>query len=291
MSSSLVIGGLFVKVYISVDMEGASGVTGINDTEPGHPAFERFRKLLTNDVNAAIKGAYKGGARKVVVNDSHYWMRNILIEELHSKAELISGSTKPLTMMEGIDKTFDAVFYIGYHAKAGTQAAVMNHTMYFDVLNIQVNGKSVGEFGINAMVAGHYDVPTVLATGDDKFIAEAVSLIGNLETVMVKKGIDFTVARCLPLEECTLRIQQAAEKALANIRQFQPLKTQTPVTIVVELPWTSMVAAATGINGVTRNTPRSYTFTSQDIVEGYKMLDATLKLAKTASPQALRGVP
>ncbi len=278
-------------MYISADMEGASGITGINDTEPGQPAFERFRKLLTNDVNAAIKGAIKGGARKVVVNDSHYWMRNLLIEELHEKAELISGSTKPLSMMEGIDKTFDAVFFIGYHAKAGTQAAVMNHTMIFDVLNLQVNGQSVGEFGINAMVAGHYDVPAVLVSGDDKFIAEAVNLIGNLETVMVKKGIDFAVAQCLPLDECTLRIQQAAEKALVDIRQFQPFKIQTPVTIDVALPWTSMAAAATAITGVTRNTPRSYTFTSQDIIEGYKMLGATLDLAKTASPQALMGIP
>lgn len=280
-----------MKVFISADMEGASGVTGINDTEPGQPAYERFKKLLTRDVNAAIEGALKGGARKIFVNDAHYWGRNLMIEELNPKAELISGSNKPLVMMEGIDKTFDAAFFIAYHAKAGTQAAVMNHTMFWNVLNIQVNDESVGEFGLSAMVAGHFGVPAVLVTGDDKMAKEALELLGNIETVTVKKGIDFVTARCLSPEESAAKIKKAAERALMHINEFRPYKIKTPIIFEIEFPWTSMAATAALISGVTRKAPRTISFTAQDAVEGDQMLMATLQLANTANIRALKNIP
>jgi len=149
-----------VRVYISVDMEGIAGVVHESQTNPNDPAFAheyaRFRRLMTAEANAAVAGALEAGATRVLVNDSHWHMRNLLAEELDQAAELLAGDPKPRSMMEGIDSGggFDAALLIGYHARAGTARAILDHTYADKVLDARLNGRSVGEVGLNAALAG-----------------------------------------------------------------------------------------------------------------------------------------
>ena len=155
-----------MNVLISVDMEGISGVVTGDHTSSKHKEYERFRKLMTAEANAAIKGALAGGATRVVVNDSHGGGANILIEELNPAAELISGSPKPFGMMQGIGPDVGVVFFVGYHGASGTGAAVLEHTWSGRVVEARLNGQMVGETGLNAALAGAYGAPVVLVTGD-----------------------------------------------------------------------------------------------------------------------------
>jgi len=139
-----------MKVYISCDMEGVSGIVDSKQTRMDGEEYKRAQKLMTGEVNAAIEGALAGGATEILVNDSHGLMRNILIEELNPNAQLISGSSKPLSMMQGIDESFDAAFFIGYHAQAGTPYSVLDHTYSSIVYQVSLNGRPVGETGLNA---------------------------------------------------------------------------------------------------------------------------------------------
>src|SRR5262249_2284832 len=152
-----------MRVLISADMEGATGVTGWNDVEPGQPAFDRFRRLLTADVNAAVAGALEGGATDVVVNEAHDGMRNILIEDLDDRAALISGLHKPLVMMAGIEHC-DVVFFVAYHARAG-EPGVLAHTMTGSYVNVELNGEPASEARLNAVLAGLVGVPVGMISG------------------------------------------------------------------------------------------------------------------------------
>ena len=160
------------KVYVSVDLEGISGVNGDDQTSAGQPEYARARKLMAEDANAAIRGAFAGGATEVVVNDSHGSQRNLLPEDLDPRVRLISHSFKRHGMMEGLDETFDAVLFVGYHAKADAPRGLFAHTGSGVVRDLQVNGVSVGEGGMNAAMAAWYGVAVALVTGDDAAVEE-----------------------------------------------------------------------------------------------------------------------
>src|SRR6266446_3748366 len=177
-----------MRVLISADMEGATGVTGWKDVEPGTPAFERFRKLLTGDVNAAVEGAFAGGATEVVVNEAHDGMRNILIEDLDPRAQMISGLHKPMVMMAGVDDA-DVVLFIGYHARAG-EPGVLAHTMSDDLVNVTVNDEPCSEGRLNAALAGDRGIPVGMVAGDDVICAEAEKLFEGVSTAVVKYAVD-----------------------------------------------------------------------------------------------------
>jgi len=272
-----------MKLFISCDMEGISGVTGPDDVDPSKDAYQRFRKIMTGDVNAAIEGAMLGGVEEVLVNDSHNGMRNILIEELNSKAQLISGFTKPLCMMEGIDDSFDLAMYVGYHAMAGTAAAVMNHTFYGRMVDdVWVNGKLVGETAVNAGIAGYFGVPVGAVTGDDKLAREARDLLGNIETGVVKQAIDRYVARCLPLIESRELIKNTAKKAVERRKEFKPLKYPSPVTFKVRFASTTEAATASLLPMLKMDDPRTVSFTQDDYLNAFRMYLSVLTLASTA---------
>jgi D-amino peptidase len=220
-----------MKVFVSVDMEGISGVVSPDQTLSDHKDYERFRKLMTADANAAIEGALAGGAESVLVNDSHGPMTNILIEELNPAAELISGSPKPLSMMQGLDNSADVAFLVGYHSRAGTGGSVISHTYSGIVTSLSLNGQVVGETGLNAALAGGYGVPVVLVTGDAAVTREAAALLGNIETVAVKEGVGWRSARCLAPEVARHRIREAAERAVKS--SVPPFVLDTPVTLRV----------------------------------------------------------
>ena len=163
-----------MKLLICADMEGVTGVTEWNHVSPSHAEYPRFRRLMTADVNAAVRGAFEGGATEIIVADGHNLGTNILIEELDPRARLNGGTTAPLAMVQGIQDGPDAVFFVGYHARNGTQNAILDHTWSSStVADVWLNGRVTGEIGLNAGVCGHFGVPVLLVTGDQSAGAEA----------------------------------------------------------------------------------------------------------------------
>ncbi len=267
-------------------MEGATGVTNRRDVIEGKPGYDRFRKMMTGDVNAAVAGAFDSGAREVLVNDSHNTMRNVLLEELDPRASLISGLNKPLCMMQGIDETFDAVFFVGYHARAGTREAVGNHTLLGrEVINVRLNGESVGETQLNAAIAGYYNVPVVMVTGDDKLAREAEDVLGDVETAVVKEGIDRWTAKCYPPQETARRIKEAAKGALARLKEFKPFNLDGKVKLEIEFMSTSEASLPTLFPNVVREDSRTVSVTDTDYVRAFKAFLGCLLLGETGSDE------
>ncbi len=263
-----------MNVLISVDMEGIAGVTTPEHTSSNHKEYERFRKLMTAEANAAIEGALAGGADQVIVNDSHGQMTNILAEELNPAAMLISGSPKPFGMMQGIGSDIDAVFFIGYHAASGTGAAVLEHTYTRRFIGVQLNGQAVGETGFNAALAGAYGVSVVLVTGDKAVTEEARALLGNIETVAVKVGITRTATRSLHPEVARKQIQKAAERAL-NLN-VAPFVVPTPVKLRVIFERATHADVAELVPGTQRIDGRTVEWTGDDMPIAYKALKAIM---------------
>lgn len=268
-----------MNVLISVDMEGISGVVAMDHVRPEHKEYERFRKLMTAEANAAIEGALAGGATRIVVNDSHAGMTNLLAEELNPAVELISGSPKPLEMMQGIGPDIDAVFLIGYHSASGTAGAVLEHTWSRRVIVAQLNGRPMGEMGLNAALAGAFGVPVVLVTGDRTVTEEARALLGDIETVAVKDGITRTAARCLHPETARARIRQAAERALG--RKGAPLIVPPPITLRVTFLSALHADMALLVPGSRRVDGRTVEWTGADMPTVYQVWVAMNALAST----------
>ena len=269
-----------MKVFISADLEGIAGVVHGEHVFRNGREHDRARRLMTAEVNAAIEGALEAGAQKIVVNDSHGTMRNILPEELHEKAELITGSPKPLSMMQGIDDSFNAAFFIGYHAMPSSFPAVMGHTYYGRVVyNVRVNGHLMGETGINAALAGYFNVPVVLVTGDQAVTKEARQLLGGVETVTVKDAIGRYAAKCLSPVEARKRIRKAAKNALNNLSDMKPFKLDSPITFEVDLIHAGMTEMALIIPGVEKRDARTVAFTFDDLLTAFKAFRAILALA------------
>jgi D-amino peptidase len=202
------------KVYISVDMEGISGINGDDQTSPGGAEYGRARKLMAEDANAAIRGAFEGGAIDVLVNDSHGGQRNLLPEDLDPRARLISHTFKRYGMMEGLDETFDAIIFVGYHAKADSPRGLFAHTGSGVVRDLQVNGKSVGEGGLNAVLAAWFGVPVVAVSGDDVAIDEVRSSVPGVRGAVVKRAINTRAVELRPLSEARKDIQNAAREGV-----------------------------------------------------------------------------
>jgi D-amino peptidase len=259
-------------------MEGITGVASQSHTDHTTAEYQRFRKLMTADANAAIEGALAAGATDIVVNDSHGNMDNILIEELNAAARLISGSPKPLSMMEGIGQDVDAVFFVGYHARAGSAPAIHDHTWSSSqIYNVTLNGKPMGEILLNAALAGHFNVPVALVTGDQLATAEAREVLGDVETVTVKIAVGRTAANCLPPSKTAPIIRQAAQKALE--RKHTPLVAQCPITLGIEFVRSIQVERAELMPGAKRTGARSVEWTGDDMVSIYRTWRAFVYLA------------
>ena len=208
-----------MRVFISVDMEGISGVERLEEVFRGQPGYEIFRQIMAGDVNAAAQGAIDAGATDVVVSDSHAFMCNIRPKDVHSEATLRSGLQRAMCQYKGFSNRFDAVFLVGIHAKANTAGAIMPHTWIPAFEDVRVNGESVGEGGLNAYLAGHFGVPVALVTGDDKALEQTKEILGEgPEYVEVKKSTGPSSGVHLPIHESHARIREAAKRALAKNR-------------------------------------------------------------------------
>jgi D-amino peptidase len=269
------------KVFISADMEGIWGVVAAEQTSSASPEYAAARRWMVEDVNAVIAGLIEAGAGEIVVNDSHGSMRNIVASDLNPKASLLSGSPKPLSMMQGIDATYDAVIFVGYHAKAGTATAILDHTISGGTIRaIRINGQELPEMGINAAIAGYYRVPVILLTGDTETCAQARALFGEgIVTAAVKEPTGRFAARMYPAEDARRRLKDAAREALAKRGRIEPFRIAGPFTFDVEFHNSGQAELPQMLPGVRRSTPRAVSFTATDYIDGFKLLRAIIALA------------
>lgn len=280
-----------MRILISADMEGTCGVSSwVHVTPPegasvGEPAnqteYERARLRMTREVNAAIEGALAGGATEVIVNDSHDEMRNLLGDELHPEAQYISGNDKFFGMMQGIElEGISAVFFTGYHAKAGTPKAPLAHTWSGWLNDVRFDGVSTGEFGINAAIAGHFGVPVVFVCGDEKAVAQTQGFLGEqVEGVAVKQGISTFAAMHLHPETAQRLIREGAERAIGRIKDAEPYVLRPGATVELEFDHQARADQAELMPGVERVGERAIAFRPADGVEFNKMFRAACKLA------------
>jgi D-amino peptidase len=252
-----------LKVFISVDMEGLAGVVSGSDVSSNGPDYPHFRKIMAGETNAAIEGAYQAGATEVVVRDSHGAKQNLLPGDVDPRAKLLRGqSTGPKNMMEGIDKTFDAVVFIGYHAKAGTPNAILEHTSTGNVVDFSINGVSLPEGGYNALVAGLSGVPVVFAAGDKALVDQLRTLIGPIEAVAVKEEILDAVLSLSPAQAQD-RIRIGVAQAVRNRAKYKPFTIPGPYTMVLKV----QVDKKPLYKGVERVSPGELRFSSPDFLE------------------------
>ncbi len=235
---------------------------------------------MVGETNAAIEGAFAGGATEVCVNDAHGTMRNLLIEDLHPDAILVTGSPKPLTMMQGIDSSFDLAAFVGYHARRDSMTAILEHTISGAVVRgITINGKPVGETAINAGIAGYFGVPVGFLSGDNVVVQEARDLIPNIETIEVKIAQTRTSAKCLHPKKAQQLIKKKMKLVTENTHQFEPYKPDIPVTYELELIHTGMAEIASFLPTAKRMSSTRVKLTHKDNLIAWKGVRAMIILA------------
>ena len=268
-----------LKVYISADMEGVDGAITDVQTSPKGREYEKFRKEMTQEVNAAIAGAFDAGATEVSVNDGHGDSQNVDPELLDHRAHLIRAYPGPLLMMDGIDGSFDAVVFVGYHAPEGQAPAVLAHTMVSQqVFELKLNGVAVSEADFNAGIAGEYGVPVVFLSGDQAAGQEAQRLIGPIETVAVKQAIGFNAAVMTHPEEAQRLIRDGVKRGVERRHQVKPFKIQHPVNL--EVTFKRMVTAeiVSYLPWVARPSGHTIAFTGKDMIETVRFCSAIFYL-------------
>ncbi len=257
-----------LRVFISADMEGISGVGRSGMTESEHRDYGRAREFMTADVNAAVQGAFDAGATEVWVKDSHGPADNILIEKLDPRAHLIQGWTAGSRMMEGIDDTFDAAVLVGYHSRSMTPDGVISHTMLFRVRRLWYNDVEVGESGISAAHAGHFGVPLVFVSGCEALGREIAQVLGpEVETVAVKQAYTRECARLYPVEACREQIRAGVARAVAHRKQIPAFVPTGPISCRMELARVEQAEAAALVPGVEIIEPGTVGFTAANGLE------------------------
>lgn len=211
-----------MKLYISVDMEGITGLVDHTHVDSSKHNYDRGRKIMTQEANYVIAKAFETGCQEVIVNDSHSKMNNLLIEDLHPETQLITGDVKPFSMVQGLDDSFGGAVFVGYHARA-SMSGVMSHSMIFGVRHMWINDVQIGELGFNAYVAGHYGVPVIMVAGDDGAAREAESLIPNITTAVVKQSISRSAAKSLTPVKAGELLAEKTELAIKNKDKVKPL--------------------------------------------------------------------
>lgn len=253
------------KVFIVSD-HGIGSVVSDLQAVPGRAQYPMYRHLMTQEVNAAIKGALAAGATEIIVADSHAHMQNIKVEELNPVAKLVRGGPRPLCMMEGIDKSFDAVIFIGGHARTGTRYAVREHSFSHDYLNIWMNDVLVNEFIFNSMIAGYFNVPVVLATGDEAFTHQMEEFLPDIETVTVMRGVGQGAITIHPSKSRAL-IEKKTAESLKRLSSFKPVKLAPPYTLKIEFAHVHLAELVSWIPGVRLEEDRTISFTTEDFLQ------------------------
>jgi D-amino peptidase len=273
--------GVRMKILIAADMEGVSGVTHWEETDPAHSEYTRFRKIMTDEINAAVAGAADAGADEVVVADGHGDGTNILIEYLDVRAKLNSGGNSPWSMMNGIYKKTAGVLFIGDHARGGSQNAVLAHTWSSGrIANVWLNEILVGEYGLNAAVAGHFGAPVLMISGDQTACSQAVELLGPLEIVIVKTASAYFAAECIPPELTVPMIRETAKKSILRLISGsapKPFIIKTPVKVKIEFRQPESADRAVRLPGAIRLSGLQIEFVAPDMLVAYSGFRAAVK--------------
>ena len=260
-----------MRIYILTDMEGVGGVINRSQVFSGQPGYEKTREWLTLEVNAAVEGALEGGAKEILVLDGHGANSacNLLYEKLHEGAQYIQG-VPWAEYLQSLDSSFDGMFHIGAHAMAGTRGAVLEHTMSSETwVEMLVNGSPMGEIGLCAAAAGHFDVPFVMVSGDDKACREAEELVPGIECAVVKEGISRHCAKLLPMPVVHNLIREKARLALTGAKSIRPFTVDSPVEIQIEYFRNDLVDAIAEREGVRKVGARKVLYTGRDIIEAF----------------------
>ncbi|MFK4088649.1 M55 family metallopeptidase [Kribbella sp. NPDC020789] len=265
-----------MKVYISADMEGVTGLVDAEDVQPPGRDYERSRVMMTEDVNAAVRGACAAGATDVLVNDAHGPMRNLLPDLLDPRAVLIKGRPKPMGMIEGLSSSYDAVLCVGFHARAGVLGVLSHSFMGHEIEDIWLDDQLTGEIGLFEAAASAYGVPLVLLTGDDTACREATAWNPAIRTVPVKYAKDRFAAQLVPVAEARAAIESEAATALRAL----PTPTTYPAQRTLAVRWQSASVAShlQAIPGVTRRDDRTVTVTA-DMLQLYRLFNLYLRVA------------
>ncbi|MEY9968309.1 D-amino peptidase [Streptacidiphilus sp. MAP12-16] len=249
-----------MRILISADMEGATGVTWPADCEPGNPAWQRCRSMFTSDVNAAIAGFFDGGATSVLVNEAHATMRNLLLEDLDPRAEMLTGRHKDLTMVEGVQHPDVAgVAFVGYHTGAGAEGVLAHTYLANSITGVWVDGVAASEGYLNSLVAGEFGVPVTLVTGDDLTCKDAQGYAPGAVTAAVKDCVTRYAAVCRPPAVTSKLIREAAKHAAALAVREEPVTGRT-FEVAVEFDASHLAAAVAGVPTVRRTDVRRVAF-------------------------------
>src|SRR5918993_1576648 len=274
-----------LKIYISADMEGVVGAVTNEQLGPQGFEYARFREFMTREVNAAIQGALAAGATEIVVSDSHGNGQNLLIEKLPTDITLIRAWPRPLMMMQGIDETFAGAIFIGYHTGTTNSQGVRAHTISSARLaDVRLKGVSVSEAGLNAAIAGHFNVPIIMVSGDDAVVKETTALLGDVEGAVVKWASGFHSAKTMMPEADYVLIREKVIKAIGRIKDFKPYKLAPPIQLDVRFKNYRPSEVLSYLSIVERTDAHSIRFTGKDIIEVAKFLEFIMTYEPSLEP-------
>lgn len=273
-----------MKIYIVADMEGVSGVVHPEHTGWDGRRHYEARKWTTEHINAAVEASIAAGASEVLVLDGHSNGRNVILDLLHPEATLMWGrQNRRLGQMEGISESFDAVLMVGFHARAGVPG-VLNHTINSGVITeVKVNGQALGEIGINAAIAGEFGVPVAMVSGEARATDEAKELLPHIEVAPVQESVGTYSARILSPAKAHARIREATQRALARLDSMKPFRIAPPIRLDVRFQDTAMAEAALMLPGTERTDGRALTYTSDNLLEAFRVLWVMITLGATES--------
>ncbi len=260
-----------MKVYISADIEGITGITHDDQTFGTSSDYMQGRKWMTADVNAAIDGAIKAGADEIFVKDAHGNGRNIFLDDLRKEAYLIAGWDVMGSMVQSIDDSFDALILIGYHSMVGTENGVLAHTMTGIVKQLSVNGKAIGEPELSSLTAGHYGVPIVFIAGDQTATKELCGFVGEIPHVITKYGMGRTTGRLVHPELNQEAITEGVYEALTNRSKFEPFQMERPLRMSLKLSKTIMADLISLIPNVQKISADEVMYEAKDVPEMLRM--------------------
>lgn len=271
-----------MKILISADMEGATGVTWPADVLPGTPQWERCRSMFTSDVDAAVRGFFDGGADEVLINEAHWTMRNLLLERLDERAQMLTGRHKDLSMVEGVQRgDVDGIAFIGYHAGAGMEGVLAHTFLANSITGVWLNDMRASEGLLNAHVAAEYGVPVILVTGDDVACEDALGYAPEARKVAVKDHVSRYAAVCRTPSRTAADIRDAAKDAAALAVRHGPVRGG-PFTVAVEFDAEHLAGAVTVVPGVTRGGERKVIYTSETMYDAIRTFKAVTTIASAA---------
>jgi D-amino peptidase len=257
-----------LKVHISVDMEGVAGAVTGDQLSPAGFEYGRFREFMTREALAAVDAARAAGATEIVVADSHGNGENLLVEQFPADVRIIRSWPRRLGMVAGVDADVDAAIFIGYHAGTNNATGVRAHTFSSaNLTRVALNGTNVTEGSWNAAIAGHFDVPVVMMSGDDAAIAEVRKVVGNIEAAETKRSLGFHSALTVTPEASYRLIRERAAAGLKRLRELKPLKVQTPVTVDVSFKNYMPAEVLAYLPMFERTDSHSIRFRAKDMVE------------------------